>query len=47
MKIELEYVKNAAKNVASQSKDVFDAAKVKKRRGRKPYYKKKKNNTKK
>ena len=47
MKIELEDVKNAAKNVASQSKDVFDATKGKKRRGRKPYYKKKKNNTKK
>ena len=42
MKRELVDVKNAFKNVASQSKDVFDAAKGKKRRGRKPYYKNKK-----
>jgi hypothetical protein len=36
MKRELIDVKNAFKNVASQSKDVFDAAKGNKRRGRKP-----------
>ena len=42
MKRELVDVKNAFKNVASQSKDVFDAAKGKKRRGRKPRYKKNK-----
>ena len=36
MKKELVDVKNAFKNVASQSKDVFDAAKGKKRKGRKP-----------
>ena len=41
MKKELVDVKNAFKNVASQSKDVFDAAKGNKRRGRKPYNKKK------
>ena len=41
MKKELVDVKNAFKNVASQSKDVLDAAKGKKRRGRKPYNKKK------
>jgi hypothetical protein len=41
MKRELVDVKNAFKNVASQSKDVFDAAKGNKRRGRKPYNKKK------
>ena len=35
MKKELVDVKNAFKNVASQSKDVFDAAKGNKRRGRK------------
>ena len=39
MKKELADVKNAAKNVVNQSKDVFDAAKGKKRRGKKPYYK--------
>ena len=42
MKKELVDVKNAAKNVVAQSKDVVDAAKGKKRRGRKPYYKNKK-----
>jgi hypothetical protein len=41
MKLELEDVKKAAKNVVAQSKDVVDAAKGKKRRGRKPYYKNK------
>ena len=40
MRRELVDVKNAFKNVANQSKDVFDAAKGKKRRGRKPRYKK-------
>ena len=33
---ELADVKRAAKNVANQTKDVFDAAKGKKRKGRKP-----------
>ena len=42
MKKELVDVKNAFKNVASQSKDVFDAAKGKKTRGRKPHHKKNK-----
>ena len=42
MRKELVDVKNAFKNVANQSKDVFDAAKGKKRRGRKPHYKNKK-----
>ena len=42
MKKELADVKNAAKNVVAQSKDVVDAAKGKKRKGRKPYYKNKK-----
>ena len=42
MRKELIDVKNALKNAANQSKDVFDAAKVKKRRGRKPHYKNKK-----
>ena len=42
MKRELVDVKNAFKNVANQSKDVFDAAKGKKRRGRKPHHKKNK-----
>mgnify|MGYP003672506273 CR=1 FL=1 len=41
MKKELVDVKNAFKNVASQSKDVLDAPKGNKRRGRKPYNKKK------
>ena len=35
MKKELADVKNAAKNVVNQSKDVFEAAKGKKRRGKK------------
>ena len=42
MRRELVDVKNAFKNVANQSKDVFEAAKGKKRRGRKPRYKKNK-----
>ena len=41
MKLELEDVKKAAKTVVEQSKDVIDAGKGKKRRGRKPYYKNK------
>ena len=46
MKKELADVKNAAKNVVAQSIDVVDAAKGKKRRGKKPYkkYNKKTNN---
>ena len=48
MKKELADVKKAAKNVVTQSKDVIDAAKGKKRRGKKPYkkYNKKTNNNK-
>ena len=42
MKRELVDVKNAFKNVANQSKDVLEAVKGKKRRGRKPRYKKNK-----
>ena len=42
MRRELVDVKNAFKNVENQSKDVFEAAKGKKRRGRKPRYKKNK-----
>ena len=41
MKKELADVKKALKNAANQSKDVFDAAKGNKRRGRKPQNKKK------
>ena len=41
MKKELADVQKAAKNVIAQSKDVIDAAKGKKRRGKKPYYKNK------
>ena len=41
---ELADVKKAAKNVVAQSIDVVDAAKGKKRRGKKPYYKNKKKN---
>ncbi len=41
---ELADVKKAAKNVAKQTKDVVDAAKGKKRRGRKSNYKRKKTN---
>ena len=44
MKKELADVKNAAKNVVAQSIDVVDAAKGKKRRGKKPYYKNTKKN---
>ena len=44
MKKELADVKHAAKNTVAQAKDVVDAAKGKKRRGRKPYYKNKKKN---
>ena len=44
MKKELVDVKNAAKNVVAQSKDVIEAAKGKKRQGKKPYYKNKKKN---
>ena len=47
MKLELADVKNALKNAANQSKDVFDAAKGKKRRGRKPQRKKRNYNNKK
>ena len=46
MKKELADVKKAAKNVAAQTKDVIDAAKGKKRRGKKPYKKYKTNNNK-
>ena len=42
---ELADVKKAAKNTVAQAKDVVDAAKGKKRRGRKPYYKNKKKKT--
>ena len=38
---ELADVKKAAKNTVAQAKDVVDAAKGKKRRGKKPYYKNK------
>jgi hypothetical protein len=41
MKKELADVKHAAKNTVAQVVDVVDAAKGKKRRGRKPYYKNK------
>ena len=47
IKKELEDVKNAAKVVVSQSKDVVDAAKGKRRKGRKPYKRKTNNNSKK
>ena len=47
MKKELADVKKATKNVIAQSKDVVDAAKGKKRRGKKPYNKTKNNNSKK
>ena len=43
---ELADVKRADKNVAKQTKDVFDAAKGKKRRGRKSNYRRKTNNNK-
>ena len=46
MKKELADVKKAAKNTVAQAKDVVDAAKGKKRRGKKPYkkYRNKTNN---
>ena len=44
MKKELADVKKAAKNVVAQSIDVIDAAKGKKRKGKKPYYKNKNKN---
>ena len=44
VKKELADVKKAAKNVIAQSIDVVDAAKGKKRRGKKPYNKNKTNN---
>ena len=47
MRKELADVKKAAKNVVAQSKDVIDAAKGKKRRGKKPYKRKTNNNSKK
>ena len=50
MRKELADVKKAAKNTVAQAKDVVDAAKGKKRRGKKPYKNKKtktNNNTKK
>ena len=43
---ELADVKKAAKNVARQTKDVVEAAKRKKRRGRKSNYRRKTNNNK-
>ena len=43
---ELADVKKAAKNVARQTKDVVEAAKCKKRRGRKSNYRRKTNNNK-
>ena len=43
---ELADVKKAAKNVAKQTKDVVEAAKGKKRRGRKSNYRRKTNNNK-
>ena len=46
MSKELADVKKAAKNVAAQTKDVIDAAKGKKRRGKKPYKKYNKKNNK-
>ena len=47
VKKEFDYVKKAAKNVVNQSKDVVDAVKGKKKRGRKPNNKTKTNNSKK
>ena len=41
---ELADVKEAAKNTVAQAKDVVDAAKGKKRRGRKSNYRRKKTN---
>ena len=47
MKKELADVKAAAKNTVAQAKDVVDAAKGKRRKGRKPYKRKTNNNSKK
>ena len=47
LKKELADVKAAAKNTVAQAKDVVDAAKGKKRKGRKPYKRKTNNNSKK
>ena len=44
---ELADVKHAAKNTVAQAKDVVDAAKGKRRKGRKPYKRKTNNNSKK
>ena len=44
---ELADVKEAAKNTVAQAKDVVDAAKGKRRKGRKPYKRKTNNNSKK
>tara|TARA_R110000823_G_scaffold168223_2_gene300478 strand:- start:116 stop:370 length:255 start_codon:yes stop_codon:yes gene_type:complete len=46
MRRELADVKKAAKNVLAQSKDVIDAAKGNKRKGKKPNKNKKTNNNK-
>ena len=45
MKLELADIKKAAKQTFEQSRDVVEAAKGKRRRGRKPYYKNKKKKT--
>ena len=47
MKKELADVKAAAKNTVAQAKDVVDAAKGKRRKGRKPYKRRTNNNSKK
>ena len=47
MKKELVDVKHAAKNTVAQAKDVVDAAKGKRRKGRKTYKRKTNNNSKK
>ena len=44
---ELADVKEAAKNTVAQAKDVVDAAKGKRRKGRKPYKRRTNNNSKK
>ena len=44
---ELADVKHAAKNTVAQAKDVVDAAKGKRRKGRKPYKRRTNNNSKK
>ena len=46
VKKEFDDVRKAAKNVVNQSKDVVEAVKGKKKRGRKPNYKTKTNNSK-